>query len=81
MNRAMNLPATQRVMMEFQKQSEAMNMKEEMMGDTIDDALGDEDDEEESDALVKEVRSFAHAHADHSIWCHSLFQYVVFCVS
>lgn len=34
-------------MMEFEKQSEIMDMKEEMMSDAIDDAMGDEDDEEE----------------------------------
>lgn len=33
--------------MEFEKQSEIMDMKEEMMSDAIDDAMGDEDDEEE----------------------------------
>merc|ERR1719400_2993151 len=32
-----------------------MDMKEEMMSDVIDDALGDEDDEEESDAIVTQV--------------------------
>ena len=34
-------------MMEFEKQTEIMDMKEEMMNDAIDDAMGDEDDEEE----------------------------------
>lgn len=34
-------------MQEFEKQSEIMDMKEEMMNDVIDDAMGDEDDEEE----------------------------------
>ena len=29
-----------------------INMKEEVMNDTIDDAMGDEDDEEESKAVV-----------------------------
>merc|ERR1712154_249068 len=32
-----------KIMMEFEKQSEIMDMKEEMMSDTIDDALGDEE--------------------------------------
>ncbi|MGH0191399.1 UNVERIFIED_CONTAM: hypothetical protein FKN15_062902 [Acipenser sinensis] len=36
-----------KIMMEFEKQSEIMDMKEEMMNDAIDDAMGDEDDEEE----------------------------------
>merc|ERR1719264_1354717 len=41
----------QKIMMEFEKQSEIMDMKEEMMSDTIDDALGDEEDE----AIVNQV--------------------------
>lgn len=42
-------------MMEFEKQSEIMEMKEEMMNDAIDDAMGDEDDEEE-----RYFHNFAH---------------------
>merc|ERR1712117_360543 len=55
MNNQMKLPQIQKIMMEFEKQSEIMDMKEEMMSDTIDDALGDEEDEEESDAIVNQV--------------------------
>lgn len=45
MNKKMNLPEIQKIMMEFEKQSEMMDMKEEMMDDAIDNALGDDDDE------------------------------------
>nr|ACO10416.1 Charged multivesicular body protein 2a [Caligus rogercresseyi]ACO11452.1 Charged multivesicular body protein 2a [Caligus rogercresseyi] len=55
MNRQMKLPQIQQIMMEFEKQSEIMDMKEEMMSDCIDDALGDEEDEDESDAIVSQV--------------------------
>ncbi|XP_052266031.1 charged multivesicular body protein 2a-like [Dreissena polymorpha] len=55
MNRQLKLPEIQKIMMEFEKQSEIMDMKEEMMNDAIDDAMGDEDDEEESDAIVGQV--------------------------
>merc|ERR1711962_646916 len=55
MNKRMNLPQIQKIMMEFERQSEIMDMKEEMMNDAIDDAMGDEDDEEESDAIVSQV--------------------------
>ncbi|KAL5009494.1 hypothetical protein ScPMuIL_011799 [Solemya velum] len=55
MNRQLKLPQIQKIMMEFEKQSEMMEMKEEMMNDAIDDAMGDEDDEEESDAVVSQV--------------------------
>lgn len=54
MNKQMNLPQIQRIMQEFEKQSEIMDMKEEMMSDVIDDAMG-EDDEEETDTVVKQV--------------------------
>lgn len=34
MNRQLNLPAIQKIMMEFERQSEIMEMKEETIGDT-----------------------------------------------
>uniref|UniRef100_K7GBU9 Charged multivesicular body protein 2A n=1 Tax=Pelodiscus sinensis TaxID=13735 RepID=K7GBU9_PELSI len=40
MNRQLKLPQIQKIMMEFEKQSEIMDMKEEMMNDAIDDAMG-----------------------------------------
>ncbi|PIK55329.1 Charged multivesicular body protein 2a [Apostichopus japonicus] len=55
MNSQLKLPAIQKIMMEFEKQSEIMDMKEEMMNDAVDDVLGDEDDEEESEAIVSQV--------------------------
>ncbi|KAI0220441.1 Charged multivesicular body protein 2a [Lamellibrachia satsuma] len=55
MNKQMKLPEIQKIMMEFEKQSEIMEMKEEMMNDAIDDAMGDEDDVEETDAIVSQV--------------------------
>merc|ERR1712137_642427 len=53
MNKNMKLPQIQKIMQEFEKQSEMMNMKEEMMNDVMDDAMGDEDDE--SEAVVNKV--------------------------
>ncbi|MBN3315512.1 UBC12 enzyme, partial [Atractosteus spatula] len=55
LNALLKLPQIQKIMMEFERQSELMDMKEEMMNDAIDDAMGDEDDEEESDAVVSQV--------------------------
>merc|ERR1719315_653012 len=55
MNNQLKLPQIQKIMMEFEKQSEIMDMKGEMMEDAIDDVMGDEDDEEESDAIVNQV--------------------------
>jgi charged multivesicular body protein 2A len=55
MNKQLKLPQIQKIMMEFEKQSEIMDMKEEMMNDAIDDAMGDEADEDESEAIVSQV--------------------------
>lgn len=45
--RQMNLPQIQRILQEFEKQSDVMDMKEEIMNEAIDDAMEDEGDEEE----------------------------------
>ncbi|CAB4390611.1 charged multivesicular body protein 2a [Rhizophagus irregularis] len=55
MNRQMNLPAMQKIMSEFEKESEIMDMKEDMMNDVIDDTMAEENDEEESDEIVNQV--------------------------
>ena len=55
MNSQMNLPEIQRIMHEFEKQTEIMDMKEEMINDVIDDAMEDGDEEEETEAIVSEV--------------------------
>ncbi|KAI9317916.1 Snf7-domain-containing protein [Dichotomocladium elegans] len=55
MNRQMNLPKIQQIMMEFEKESEVMDMKEEMMSDAIDDAVEEDDDEIESEEIVNKV--------------------------
>ncbi|KAI9102809.1 chromatin modifying protein 2a [Phlyctochytrium arcticum] len=55
MNKQVNLPAIQKIMMDFEKESETMDMKEEMMNDAIDDVMEEEDDEDESDQIVAQV--------------------------
>jgi len=55
MNKQLKLPQIQKIMQEFEKQSEIMDMKEEMMSDAIDDAMADEGDEEESEQIVTQV--------------------------
>lgn len=47
MNRQLNLPQIQRILQEFEKQSEIMDMKEDVMNEAIDDAMEGDDDEEE----------------------------------
>jgi len=55
MNKKMNLPQIQKIMMEFEKQNEMMGMKEEMMEDAMDDAFADDEDEDEEDSLLNQV--------------------------
>ena len=50
----MNLPALQRIAMEFEKENDVMDQRQEMMDDAIDDVTGLED-EEEGEEVVKEV--------------------------
>ena len=46
MNKRMNLPQLQKIMMQFERESEIMDLKEETISDTIDDVMGEEDEEE-----------------------------------
>lgn len=39
MNKQLNMPALQKIMREFERQNEKMEMTSEMMGDAIDDAF------------------------------------------
>eukprot|EP01121_Diplochlamys_sp_Union-15-3_P017986 TRINITY_DN6453_c0_g1_i1.p1 TRINITY_DN6453_c0_g1~~TRINITY_DN6453_c0_g1_i1.p1 ORF type:complete len:136 (+),score=33.84 TRINITY_DN6453_c0_g1_i1:35-409(+) len=55
MNRQINLPAMQQIMMEFERQSEIMNMKEEVIGETMDDMLEQDDEEEETETIINQV--------------------------
>ncbi|KAI9678705.1 MAG: ESCRT-III subunit protein did4 [Caeruleum heppii] len=54
MNRSMNLPALQRIAMEFEKENDIMEQRQEIMDDAVDEATGMED-EEEGEEVVKEV--------------------------
>jgi hypothetical protein len=54
MNRQMNLPALQRIAMEFERENDIMDQRQEMMDDAIDDVTGLEDEEEE-DEVVNQI--------------------------
>jgi charged multivesicular body protein 2A len=56
MNRSMNLPQLQRIAMDFERENDMMDQRQEMMDDAIDDAMADElDEEEEADEIVNRV--------------------------
>ena len=54
MNKQMNLPALQRIAMEFEKENDIMDQRQEMMDDAIDDVTWLED-EEEGEEVVNQV--------------------------
>jgi len=53
MNKQMNIPQLQQIMMEFERNNEQAEMQQEMMDDAMDDVM--EGDEEEEDAIVSQV--------------------------
>lgn len=57
MNVGVNLPQLQKISMEFEKQNEIMDQKQEMMDDVLDDVFGseDEDEEEEVDEFLAKI--------------------------
>jgi hypothetical protein len=54
MNRNMNLPGLQRIAMEFEKENDIMDQRQEVMDEAIDDVTGLED-EAEGDEIVDRV--------------------------
>jgi charged multivesicular body protein 2A len=53
MNRTTKLPQINKIMMDFERESEMMEMKQDVMNDAMDDVM--EDDEEESEEIVNQV--------------------------
>lgn len=54
MNRTMDLPSLQRIAMEFERENDIMEHRQEMMDDAVDDAM-DIGVEEEGDEVVEQV--------------------------
>jgi charged multivesicular body protein 2A len=50
-----NLPQISKIMMEFSRESEMMEMKQEMMNDAIDEVVEEEEDEEETNVILNQV--------------------------
>ena len=55
MNKAIDVPAINKMMQEFEKENAKTEIMQEIMGDTLDDALGGEENEEEEEAVVNQV--------------------------
>jgi charged multivesicular body protein 2A len=77
MNRGLNLPAIQRIMNEFEKESATMDMKEEMMSDAVDDVMQDEaeDEEEEGDKILQQVLDEIGVNLQHQVKTPTCFFY------
>lgn len=55
-NRRMDLSAMQKIVMEFERNAEVMDARQEMMNEAIDDTVDDEiDNEEETDQVVAQI--------------------------
>uniref|UniRef100_A0A6B2G580 Charged multivesicular body protein 2a (Trinotate prediction) n=1 Tax=Myxobolus squamalis TaxID=59785 RepID=A0A6B2G580_MYXSQ len=55
MNKQMNLPQIQKIMADFEKQSEITDMKQEIMEEAIEDMTGSAEDDEETELLTNKV--------------------------
>jgi len=55
MNKAVDVPAINKMMADFERENAKTEMMQELMGDAIDDALEDENNEEEEDRIVSQV--------------------------
>ena len=55
MNKQLKLPQIQKIMQEFEKQSEIMDMKEEMMSDAIDAGMDNAEDVESADKIYAQI--------------------------
>lgn len=67
MNKRMNLPQLQKIMMQFERESEIMDLKEETISDTIDEVMGEDDEEEESEVIVQQVLDELGISLDHEL--------------
>lgn len=52
-----NVPALQKIMVEFARENERSELTGELIGDTLDDALADEGDAEAENQIVSQVGS------------------------
>ena len=55
MNKAVDAPGINKMMMEFQRENEKMEYMQEIMGEALDDAMAQPGDEEEEEKIVSQV--------------------------
>jgi hypothetical protein len=69
MNKQVNLPQITKIMQDFEKENEMMDMKEEMMNDAIDDVIDEDQDEAEEDEIVMKVLDEIGIDLDQKVFC------------
>ena len=67
MNKSMNLPQLQRIAMEFERENDIMEQRQEMMDDAVDDAM-DVGVEEEGDEVVEQVLEEIGIDLNQAVW-------------
>jgi len=55
MNKAVDVPAINKMMADFERENAKTEMMQEIMGDAMDDVMGEEENEEEEDRIVSQV--------------------------
>ncbi len=55
MNKAVDVPAITKMMADFEKENAKTEIMQEIMGDTLDDVMADENTEEEQELIVNQV--------------------------
>merc|ERR1719146_286370 len=55
MQKQMDVPELSKIMEDFKTESETMGLQEDLMNETIDEALADEGDEEAEEMIVNQV--------------------------
>lgn len=55
MNKKIQLPGIQKIMMDFTRESEMMDMKQEMLEDAVEDVMEGDGEEEETDEVLQKV--------------------------
>lgn len=55
----MNLPQLAQIMQDFERESEMMGMKEEVMGEVMDGIDEEEGEDEEGEVILNQVRIFS----------------------
>lgn len=55
MNKQVNLPKINKILRDFERESEVLSMKQEVVDDAMDDAIADGDESEETEEIVNQV--------------------------